>query len=84
MCPSQGIQGKPHELNVPSFSWRSSFLVAAFYFFSAKFPATSFLMPEEATALLLTLLVSHVLLSGVTGAELDWTQPLVNTALTLL
>ena len=51
-------------------------------FFFAKFPLTAFLLPEEAAAALMTLLVAHSLASDLTGLPLDWTQPLVTTVLT--
>ena len=53
------------------------------YFLLTKLPLTACLSSEEALALLMTLLVTHSLLSDLTGLPLDWTQPIINTVLTL-
>jgi hypothetical protein len=41
------------------------------------------LSPEEALTVIMTLLMTHSLLSDLIGLPLDWTQPIVNTVLTL-
>ena len=48
-----------------------------------QFPLTAVLSPEEAQALIMTLLVTHSVASDLTGLPLDWTQPIVTTLLTL-
>ncbi len=84
-CPFvQGTLKKPHELWSPTYSVRVALLCSTFYFFSVRFPATAFLLPEAAQALVTALLVGQSLLSDITGLPMDWTLPFESLLLTLL